>query len=171
MAELNFSPFMSLFPAVLLLLAQSVPRARCPDLTGIYVQQGEDNRVYTTIQQTNCSSVRTLRTNRRSQPLRDAPQLPLDGRFHPANVWFGSASASAQFRGNVLELVAKNADGTVQWKAALERVSDADLCERFEFVVPSNSWKESGLAGRQVGTGRAAEDAAAARSHNGCETR
>jgi hypothetical protein len=161
---------MMLFPAaLLLLLAQSGSEARCPDLTGVYVQQGEDNRVYTTVQQTKCSAVRTLRTNRRLQQLRDAPLLPLDGRFHRANVWFGSESVSARFRGNVLELVAKNADGTIAWKAALERARDGDLCERFEFIVPSNSWKESGLAGRQIGTDKTAEDAAARRSHNGCD--
>jgi hypothetical protein len=160
------------FLTLLLLLQQSAsPRIPCPDLSGNYVIQGEDGRVYVSIVQNRCKRVAIEWNNNPSA--RSKHVLVLDGQFHADGGWFGFRGrqlTSAQLHSDKLEIVAKptkSADtSTFLWKHVLERLPNGDLCT---WLVDSHGNRlPAMLAARTKSKGRVGEVEAARRSEEGC---
>ncbi len=162
--------------SLLLLLQQtSIPRPACPILSGDYVIQGEDGRVYVNIIQTGCKRIAIVWKNAAHANDRSPSRhkLLLDGRFHRDAGWFGSRDpvlTSAQIRSGSLEIVSKptNSVGTKAflWKHVFEPLPGGDICARF-LAAGQDSWSAS-LAARRKTNGRAGENDAARRSEKGC---
>jgi hypothetical protein len=157
--------------ALLLMPAGGSGQVTCPDLTGRYVIQGEDGRVYLTIEQKRCAvvSIEWTTSYLSNKPRRSTHTLSLDGAFHRDRGWFGASEdqlTSAQFRGSALELVAKPLDDRSGarrgWRMRLELLPNRDLCSSHQ-QDGYDRWSAS-IAGRMSGSGRQAEEAAAARS-------
>jgi len=152
---------MTILMGFLLLLQQaSTLQSTCPDLSGRYVKQSEDGRVYISIKQTRCESIEIDWDG-------ETHVLRLDGKSHEDTSWFGGTGkqlTSATFRSKIIELIArpeKAADASAfLWKLAFELLSNGDLCERFL----SSHGSSSSVAGRQRSSDPSAEDEAARRS-------
>ena len=86
--------------------------------------------------------------------------------------WFGGGKqlTSAEFRSDVLEIVARPATtkdtSAFPWKLSFEVLPNKDLCTRF-FDPHIASWSAT-RAGRQKSNAPAGEDEAAQRSEKGC---
>ena len=165
-----------MFLLFLLLTQQaSSPLVACPNLSGNYIIQGEDGRVYITIVQTGCKRM-TMVWNNVSYANAPSPSrhlLALDGQFHVDAGWFGFRDpvlTSARLRSGKLEIVAKqahSADSTAfLWKHVIEPLPSGDLCTRF-FQPRQRSWSMM-LAARRRTSGQAGETEAARRSEQGC---
>jgi hypothetical protein len=164
-----------LLPLLLLLQQAANPRLECPALSGDYVIQGEDGRVYVDIVQTDCKRIAIVWNNASyandGSPSRH--RLVLDGQFHMDTGWFGSKEPvliSAAFRASRLEMIAKptkSLDTTAySWKHVFEHLANGDICARF-LEPGGNSWS-AWLAARRKTKGRAGENEAARRSEKGC---
>ena|SRR5438876_1160890 len=160
---------MTILIGFLLLLQQaSTLQSTCPDLSGRYVEQGEDGRVYISIKQTRCETIEIDRVaSSYLGSSREIHVLRLDGKFHEDISWFGDREkqvTAATFRSKLLELIARSDKATdasaFLWKLAFELLSNGDLCERF---LDSHG-SSSSVAGRQRSSGQSAEDEAARRS-------
>jgi hypothetical protein len=163
-----------LFSFLLLMQESTIAQSTCPDLSGRYVIQGQDGRVYVTIKQTRCQRI-TIEWLIYSHPdtSRTTHHLVLDGKFHADTDWFGERAqrlTSAQFRSGTLEIVSKPAETKDKagfgWKQLFEVLPNKDLCTRF-FESHTEAWSAS-RAGRQKSIDRAGEDDAARRSEKGC---
>jgi hypothetical protein len=158
---------------VLLLQQSSASPAGCKDLSGHYVIQGEDGRVYITLAQTRCTRIAMdWKSSSYAHESRWRHVLMLDGRSHLEAEWYGSGRqlTSAQLRSGKLDIVVrppKSVDTTTfLWKRVLELLPNGDICVRF---LDSPKWSWIAMrAGRQRGTGRAGEDEAVRRSEKGC---
>jgi hypothetical protein len=159
---------------LLLLLSLQHPtnqRIVCPDLSGQYIIQGEDGRVFVNIVQTRCKRIAIEWNNDPSASSRHI--LALDGRFHVDSGWFGSGErllTSARMRSGGLEIItkpAKSADTKAYlWKHVLELLPNGDLCTR---LTESNESSASAvLAARRKTSGKVGEAEAAHRSEKGC---
>ena len=164
---------MLVFAVVLMLQQSSASPAGCRDLSGHYVIQGEDGRVYVTLEQTRCKRLAMdWKTSSYAGESRSRHVLVLDGRSHLEANWYGSGRqlTSAQVLSGKLDIVVRPAGSldttTFLWKRVLELLPNGDICVRF-LDSPRWSWI-SMLAVRQRGAGRAGEDRAARQSENGC---
>ena len=160
---------MTILIGFLLLLQQaSTLQSTCPDLSGRYVKQGEDGRVYISIKQTRCETIEIeWVAGSYGHTSGGTHVLHLDGKFHEDTSWFGGTGkqlTSATFRSKILELIArpeKAADASAfPWKLAFELLPNGDICERF---LDSHG-SSSSVAGRQGSSDPPAEDEAARRS-------
>jgi hypothetical protein len=166
---------------LLMLMQSRAPKMRCPDLSGRYVVQAEDNRVYMTITQTRCARITIAwKIVEQRATSTSVHTIYLDGKFHRGGGLAGESSnpgtsanqlASGRFRGDTLEIVAKPASRTTtspERKQQLIRRPNKDLCVR-EF--DRHGRRTSGLlAALQALPTTKSEDAAALRSekHDGC---
>src|SRR5687767_12007985 len=95
--------FMTLLPS------SALSQRPCADLSGRYVIQGEDGRVYVTIEQPRCDTVMIVWLTRSIYGTsRTRRHLKLDGRSRAAQGWFrqaGSFVTAAEFRSDTLTLV------------------------------------------------------------------
>jgi hypothetical protein len=165
-----------MFLLLLLMLQQaSNPRVACPNLSGDYVIQGEDGRVYINIVQTGCKRMTMVWNNvsYANDPSLSKHVLALDGQFHGDSGWFGFRERvliSARLRSGRLEIVAKSinpADTTgFLWKHVIEPLPGGDLCSRF-FQPHQRSWSTM-LAALRKTSGSVGETEAAGRSEKGC---
>jgi hypothetical protein len=161
---------------LLLMEGSATSQTKCPDLSGRYIIQGQDGRVYITIRQTRCEKI-TIEWLILSYGGTSGTThaLTLDGRFHADTGWFGERGkrlTSTQFRSNVLEIVSKPNEtkgDSMIWKQSFEMLPDKDLCIRFfdtSVDATTGSWSGS-RAGRQKARDRVGEDEAARRSEEG----
>jgi hypothetical protein len=165
----------SIFFGFLLLMQESArSQSTCPDLSGRYVIQGEDGRVFVTIKQTRCERI-TIEwlISSYSGTSRTTHVLALDGKFHTDTGWFGERGkqlTSAQFRSDTLEILSKSNEtrGTsvFGWKLLFAPLPNKDLCTKF-FDPHEASWSGR-RAGRQKSNTPDDEDEAARRSEEGC---
>jgi len=147
-------------------------QAACPDLTGRYVMQYEDGRMYVTIAQVRCES---LQIDTRSQYLHEPVvigrhKLRLDGEFREDTGWNGSTSkqlTATKLRDGILEIVTKPAKPDdsrgISWQVQYRRLDDGDLCQ-----VTKDVFDRRRRAALIKGTSADAEAIAAARSEQGC---
>jgi len=147
-------------------------QAACPDLTGRYVMQYEDGRVYVTIAQVRCES---MQIDTRSQYLHEPVvigrhKLRLDGEFRADTGWNGSTSkqlTSTKLRDGMLEIVTKPAKPddprAISWQVQFRKLDDGDLCQ-----VTKDVFDRRRRAALIKGTSADAEAIAAARSEQGC---
>jgi hypothetical protein len=147
-------------------------QARCPDLTGRYVMQYEDGRLYVTIAQVRCES---MQLDTSSQYLHEPVvvgrhKLRLDGEFHEDTGWNGSTGkqlTSTKLRDGILEIVtrpAKPDEGRgISWQVQYRKLDDGDLCQ-----VTKDVFDRRRRAALIRGTSADAEAIAAARSEQGC---
>jgi hypothetical protein len=150
----------------------ALAKTECPDLSGKYVIQGEDGRVYVTIKQTRCEIITIewlISVNGGTS--RTTHVLPLDGRFHPDTGWFGERDkrlTSAQFRSDALEIVSKSKEtkGALNWKQSFTLLQNNDLCTRFLYYHDGSL--STRRAGRQRTNDLNGEDEAARRSQEQC---
>jgi hypothetical protein len=146
-----------------------LPLSPCADLSGRYVLQGADNRVYVSIAQTQCARiVVTWETSwEKSHRAPVEHHLVLDGRFHPDTRWFGGQpqQTSASLKGATLEIEMKQGDAAnVFMTLRLTLLADGDLC-----VADSTGGSQlPSRASRQRAPGRAEEDDAAHRTGAVC---
>lgn len=163
-----------LLPLLLSLQQISSPPRGCPDLSGDYVIQGEDGRVYVSIVQTRCSRIRIGWNYGAFRSGRDSTHfLSLDGEFHRDTGWFGSRQpqrTSARLFANRLEIISQptrpdNATGFIG-KHILQVLSNGDLCTRL--LNPNGSSQSAMLASRVKASGSRGEAEAARRSEEGC---
>ena len=166
---------MTILLGFLLMMQQStMVQNTCPDLSGRYVIQGEDGRVYVTVKQTRCERI-TIEWLIHSHPdtSRTTHALPLDGKFHTDTDWFGERGqrlTSAQFRSDTLRSFQNRLR-----REALPRLG-GNCRSRFSrtmtfapsFFDPYGTARSATRAGRQKSNTRAAEDEAAQRSEKGC---
>jgi hypothetical protein len=164
---------MILLTLLLLVQQSAMPHVACPNLSGRYVIQWEDGRVYPIIAQTRCDRIKIdwvvssyMGTSRTTHV------LPLDGKFHVDSGWFGEREkrlTSAQFRSGVLEIVSKSEQSkgaaAFAWKMSFELLPDKDLCKKF---FDSSGVPSVRRAARQKGKDQAGEDEAAQRSEENC---
>jgi hypothetical protein len=147
-----------------LLLAISFlgPADQCnTNLSGRYVIQGEDGRVYVSISQAGCTKV-SITWESSLFPNRPPAEhhLALDGEFHDDYFWFqgrrrGEQSA-ASLKDSALEIRMRRAGDGLR----LVLLPDGDLCVNGE------------LRASREGTGnRSDEDGAANRSGRGCSAK
>lgn len=134
----------------------------CPDLSGRYVIQGEDGRVFVVIRQTRCASARIeWRAVSFSGEIRTTHTYVLDDKRRTVGrPWDdGKGLSRATFSGDTLVIVAGSA------RASLQLLSNGDLCVGSK-DHDRDPW--TGLtAGHQTDTTLASIDAAAARSEAG----
>lgn len=147
-------------------------QAACPDLTGRYVMQYENGRMYVTIAQVRCES---LQIDTRSQYLHEPVvigrhKLRLDGEFREDTGWNGSTSkqlTATKLRDGILEIVTKPAKPDdsrgISWQVQYRRLDDGDLCQ-----VTKDVFDRRRRAALIKGTSADAEAIAAARSEQGC---
>ena len=155
--------------------------ARCPDLSGRYVMQSEDNRVYMTLTQMRCARITIAwKIVEQRATSTSVHTIYLNGRFHPGGGLAGESSepgasanqvASGRFHGDTLEIVAKPASPTAasrERKQQLIRRPNKDLCVR-DFDRRGRPMPGR-LAALQASPTTKSEDAAALRSGkvNGC---
>ena len=161
--------------AVLLVLTpeggSTSAQAACPDLTGRYVMQYEDGRMYVTIAQVRCES---LQIDTRSQYLHEPVvigrhKLRLDGEFRADTGWNGSTSkqlTATKLRDGILEIDTKPAkpddSRALSWQVQYRRLDDGDLCQ-----VTKDGFDRRRRAALIRGTSADAEAIAAARSEQG----
>jgi hypothetical protein len=164
---------MILLGFLLVMQQPTMPRGTCPDLSGRYVIQGEDGRVYVSIKQTRCERIEIeWLIHSYPETSRTTHLLVLDGKFRADTGWFGGGKqlTSAQFRSNVLEIVARPATAkdtaAFEWKQSFEVLPNKDLCTKF-LDPHMESWSAR-RAGRQKSNDRAGEDEAARRSEERC---
>ncbi|HEY5062458.1 MAG TPA: hypothetical protein VII52_13035, partial [Gemmatimonadaceae bacterium] len=67
------------------------PKARCPDLSGRYVMQAEDNRVYMTLTQKRCERI-TIAWKNVEQRATSTTVHTIYGRFHRGGGLAGESS-------------------------------------------------------------------------------
>ena len=165
--------------AVALMLMQLIPgggstyaQAACPDLSGRYVMQYEDGRVYVTIAQSRCEA---MQLDTRSQYLHEPVvvgrhKLRLDGEFREDTGWNGSTSkqlTATNLRNGVLEIVTKPAKPddarAITWQVQFRKLDDGDLCQ-----VTKDVFDRRRRAALIRGTSADAEAIAAARSETVC---
>jgi hypothetical protein len=161
-----------LFGFLLLMQESTMAQKTCPDLSGRYVIQGEDGRVFVTITQTRRERI-TIEwlISSYDGTSRTTHVLALDGRLHTDTGWFGERGkrlTSAQFRSDTLEIVSKS-NGTrgasaFEWRLSFELLPNQDLCRR---SFDDGSWSAR-RAGRQKSNDRAGEEDAARRSEERC---
>lgn len=170
-----------LLTLLILLNSRTPPPARCPDYSGRYVVQGEDNRVYMTLTQKRCARITIAwKIVEQRATSTSVHTIYLDGRFHKGGGLAGESSdprtsdtqlASGHFRGDTLEIVVKPASPTAtsrERKQQLIRRPNKDLCLRD--VVRNGRPTPGSLAAFQALPTTKSEDAAALRSEkgNGC---
>jgi hypothetical protein len=160
----------------LLALQLAVAPNTCADFSGRYVIQGEDGRVAVHIEQTRCERI-SISWESSLYP-KTGPvvhSLVLGSRSQPDAEWFGAPGTqrtAATLRGRVLELLrlpatgAGDAGGDLMLR--LELLADGDFCTSNALT---RSRSPAMRASRQRGTGKEAEDVAAARSARGCSGR
>jgi hypothetical protein len=96
--------------------ARQVPAgARCPNLTGEYVIQGEDGQVHISIQQERCDRLTIRReTGYLGTITGEKHVLILDGLFQDDPPWFGGTErykTLAQFNDSTLHIQARSSRG------------------------------------------------------------
>ena len=144
----------------------------CPTLSGRYVIQGEDGRVYVTIVQPGCDRIHIeWNYSLESDPRSSKHDLALDDQFRKDVNWFGfrdSVVTSERFRDGKLEIIGKSTalskPPKILWTLVLELLPDGDLCTRSQ--SGSTPWGAM-RAGRWQATDYT-EKQAAARSEKGC---
>jgi hypothetical protein len=102
-------------------------RARCPNLSGHYMIQGEDGQVHIYVQQNACDRiVIERRTSYLGKITTEKHSLRLDGKPQVDMAWLaqsGKAETSAKFDGDVLRVVTKAASSdsqvTMKWNYSL----------------------------------------------------
>ena len=163
-----------LFSLLLLMQEPMTLLSTCPDLSGRYVTQYEDGRIYVVIRQTRCERIAiewesSLYPNK---PPR-IHAIPLDGKFHPDSGWFGERGkqlTSAQFKSKLLYVAAKRltpkVDAGSGWEQSFELLPDKDLCTKF--FDPGTSSSSVRRASRQTTNNRAGEDEPARWSQDPC---
>lgn len=143
-------------------------QAACPDLSGRYVMQYEDGRVYVTIAQTRCESIQIDTRSRYLQEpvVTGRHKLRLDGEFRQDTGWNGSTAkqlTSAQFKDSLLEIVTKPAKPDdkqgISWQVQFRKLDDGDVCQLTRDVFDRRR-----RAALIRGTTVEAENVAAARS-------
>jgi len=147
-------------------------QAACPDLSGRYVMQYEDGRVYVTIAQSRCEA---MQLDTRSQYLHEPVvvgrhKLRLDGEFREDTGWNGSTSkqlTATNLRNGVLEIVTKPAKPddarAITWQVQFRKLDDGDLCQ-----ITKDVFDRRRRAALIRGTSADAEAIAAARSETVC---
>jgi hypothetical protein len=116
-----------------LVLAMSFlsPVGACADLSGRYVRQGEDNRVYVSIVQTGCERI-AITWDKSLPPARVPFPLVLDGRFHTTNPrWFGFRQISTSLNDATLKILMVGqspGDAANPYTLRLTLLADGDLC-------------------------------------------
>jgi len=166
-----------LLPGAVLLLLISTggpasAQAGCPDLTGRYVMQYENGRVYITAAQVRCESLQLdIRSQYLYEPVVAARhKLRLDGEFREDTGWNGSTSkqlTSTKLRNGVLEIVTKPAKPDdprgISWQVQYRKLDDGDLCQ-----ITKDAFDRRRRAALIRGTSADAEALASARSEQGC---
>jgi len=160
----------------LLALQLAVAPNTCADFSGRYVIQGEDGRVAVHIEQARCERI-SISWESSLYPT-TAPvvhSLALDGAFQSDAAWLGAPGTqrtAATLRGRILELLRLPATGAgdagSELMLRLELLADGDFCTSNALT---SSRSPAMRASRQRGTGKQAEDVAAARSERGCSVR
>lgn len=147
-------------------------QSACPDLTGRYVMQYQDGRVYVTISQVRCESMQIdTRSQYQYEPVViGRHKLRLDGEFRQDTGWNGSTSkqlTATKLRDGVLEIVTKPAKPddprAITWQVQFRKLDDGDLCQ-----VTKDVFDRRRRAALIRGTSADAEAIAAARSETGC---
>jgi hypothetical protein len=98
----------SLAAIVLGFALAEVAAARCPDLSGKFVLQGEDGQVHITIRQQGCERIRIVRASGYlGEVTTETHAFKIDGQPQKDSGWFGSRETlqtSAHFQGKQLKL-------------------------------------------------------------------
>ncbi|HYR43127.1 MAG TPA: carboxypeptidase-like regulatory domain-containing protein, partial [Terriglobia bacterium] len=91
-------------------------RSQCPDLSGNYMIQGEDEQVHISVKQERCDRINIVRNSGYPGTITsEAHVLKLDGKVQEDSPWMGSTDrykTSAKFDGSVLQLQARTPRGT-----------------------------------------------------------
>ena len=86
--------------------------SRCPNLSGVYMLQGEDGQVHISIRQRKCDSVTIIRkSDYLGTTTSETHILTLDGKEQPDSPWYGHSPvqniSSAKFVGSELVIDVK----------------------------------------------------------------
>ena len=147
-------------------------QSACPNLTGRYVMQYQDGRVYVTISQVRCESMQIdTRSQYQYEPVViGRHKLRLDGEFRQDTGWNGSTSkqlTATKLKDGVLEIVTKPAKPddprAITWQVQFRKLDDGDLCQ-----ITKDVFDRRRRAALIKGTSADAEAIAAARSEQGC---
>jgi hypothetical protein len=142
--------------------------ASCPQLAGRYVVQGEDGRVYITIEQSGCGAATVQYLTFSGVGVDSAVadsilhEYTVDGAYRPDTSWFGEPAGvtEASWVGDTLRLRSRSraeGDTSLAWRISLSPMPNGDLC----FDHYDRGSRYSLIAARQGPDG---EDAAARRS-------
>jgi hypothetical protein len=150
----------------LLLLVACQSRAKCPDMTGRYVVQGEDGRAYLSVRQNACASALIGWSTRSDVHADSSSQLFIFGDgLRPARPWtFGTTPslATAGFVRDTLKIRGAGAmpdDTALLWSFGLFQLDSINMC-----VLSGNKHGRYGTIVVRIDSG--GEDAAAARSES-----
>lgn len=146
----------------------------CVDLSGRYVAQGEDGRVYARISQSRCTSV-SISWKSSLEP--EVPPLvhtlPLTREFQADKGWFGASQmqfTAAELQGSTLSFysrpLSQSPSTPPHLLLRLRQLPDGDLCVTSE---DTSARSPAHRSSRLRGHGSTAEDNAAARSEKPCE--